>query len=94
MASGNASTSVVLLFELIKNHWFQQNQRTIDPGFFQNLKELMIFKKRTINELVVGLWLFVFFFFSQKNLRTMFIYQNQDLNFLRTEFSMNPQKLP
>jgi hypothetical protein len=46
MASGNASTSVVLLFELIKNHRFQQNQRTMDPGFFQNLKELMVLQEK------------------------------------------------
>jgi hypothetical protein len=71
MASGNASTSVVLLFELLKNHQFQQNQRTADPGFFQNLKELMVFKKRTVNELVVGLMAVFLLFFSQKNLRTM-----------------------
>jgi hypothetical protein len=67
MASGNASTSVVLLFELIKNHRFQQNRRTMDPGFFQNLKELMVFKKRTINELVVGLMaVFLLFFFPKE----------------------------
>jgi hypothetical protein len=46
MASGNTSTSVVLLFELIKNHWFQQNQRTADPGFFQNLKETDGFQEK------------------------------------------------
>jgi len=67
MASGNASTSVVLLFELTNNCRFQQNQRTADPGFFQNLKELMVFKKRTINELVVGSYgCFSSFFFPKE----------------------------
>jgi hypothetical protein len=42
MALAIASTSGVLLFELIKNHRFQQNQRTMDPGFCQNLKELVV----------------------------------------------------
>jgi hypothetical protein len=67
MALAIASTSGVLLFELIKNHRFQQNQRTTDPGFCQNLKELMVFKKRTINELVVGLMaVFLLFLFPKR----------------------------
>ncbi len=62
--------------------------------FSKTLKNWWFSRKEQSMNWWLGLMAVFLLSFFQKNLRTMFIYQNQDLNFLRTKFSMNPKNCP